>query len=253
MELRSEHRMRLKDFRESTTLSFGEGRWYEGVSFEACPEFRGARPGFVFKTGPQGLGYYRDSPCVWRGKVRAGNSRTVPLQVLQADMFQVTPEMVKGGTFESRGMFDMVYDRSALDAVPPEARRDYVAATGRLLRQGGRMLLIVVEYDQAKVPIDPTGRRWSPPPFSVPEAEVRRLFPARDWDVQVLGKQVEDSGLVAGNPSFHGVSVHEVTYLITKKGPDYSPPSGVANGLRRYWPALLGVGVAGVLGSGCLS
>jgi len=35
----------------------------EGVkreTFEPCTTFQGARPGFVFKLGPRGLGYYRD-------------------------------------------------------------------------------------------------------------------------------------------------------------------------------------------------
>lgn len=32
-----------------------------GAGFEACGEFRGARPGFVFRAGPLGVGYYRDA------------------------------------------------------------------------------------------------------------------------------------------------------------------------------------------------
>ena len=40
------------------------GKLVEGVGnleFKASARFAGARPGFVFKTGPRGLGYYADN------------------------------------------------------------------------------------------------------------------------------------------------------------------------------------------------
>merc|ERR1719356_1842998 len=43
----------------------GEGVKEEGAEgrmfFEPASSFQGARPGFVFKMGPRGLGYYRDA------------------------------------------------------------------------------------------------------------------------------------------------------------------------------------------------
>mmetsp|Transcript_113395 Transcript_113395/g.360507 ORF Transcript_113395/g.360507 Transcript_113395/m.360507 type:complete len:170 (+) Transcript_113395:1267-1776(+) len=169
-------------------------------------------------------------------------------------MFEVTPELVKASTFEERGTFDMVYDRGALESVPPSARESYVASTSRLLRQGGRMLLVVLDYDQAQVPIDPSGRRWSPPPFSMHEAEVRRLFPAQEWDVELLGKQVEANGLTAGNPSFHGVHVLEATYLLTKKSATYDPSSSSRGASRSYLLAgLASLGLVGAISSRCLA
>ena len=41
------------------------------VEFEAAEAFAGARPGFVFKAGPEGLGYYRD-PSTSATAVAAG-------------------------------------------------------------------------------------------------------------------------------------------------------------------------------------
>lgn len=244
LEFKSEQRMRLKDFRDRTVLSFGGGGWSEGASFESAEAFQGGRLGKVFKMGTQGLGYYTDFPAVWRGKVRAGNRTTLPLHVLQADMFDVTPDLVSAATFEERGMFDMIYDRAALDAVYPAERHEYVANASKLLTPGGRLLLSVADYDQAQVPIDHTGRRWSPPPFSIPESEVRSLFPAGQWEVEVLDRKV-DADLSAGNPAFHGVVVHEAAYLITKKGAS-------SDSRRKYTGGLgLALAIAGVAGAAC--
>ena len=66
-----------------------------------------------------------------------------------------------------RGQFDLVYDRAALIALPPNKRLEYVRDLKSLLAPGGAMLLISLEYDS---------RKMEGPPFSVPESEVRSLF-----------------------------------------------------------------------------
>ncbi|CAK0800103.1 unnamed protein product [Prorocentrum cordatum] len=216
-EFRSEHQGRVRGLRRSTPLHLrADGTWAEGADFQAADGFAGARPHRVFKSGPEGLGYYADFPAVWHGTVPAGVHGTRPLDLLQADFFEASPAMLAGGTFARRGACDVAVDRGGLDAVPPGARRQYVAALSRLLKPEGRVLLIVLEYDQSQVPVDPTGKRSRPPPFSVPEAEVRRLFPAGAWDVELLERRPETE-ISTFSPAFSGVTVREAAYLIHKR------------------------------------
>lgn len=62
---------------------------------------------------------------------------------------------------------DLVYDRAALVALPQEMRAEYVNRLTQLLRPGGRILLVSLDYDQNEM---------SGPPFSVPQAEIETLF-----------------------------------------------------------------------------
>lgn len=62
---------------------------------------------------------------------------------------------------------DLVYDRAALVALPEEMRVDYVARIQSLLKPGGRILLVTLDYPQSEM---------AGPPFSVAEQEVRALF-----------------------------------------------------------------------------
>jgi len=77
------------------------------------------------------------------------------------DFFDITPEI--------GGHFDLFYDRAALIALPPETRPAYVQQLQSLLANGARGLLVGLEYDPSQM---------HGPPFTVPEAEVRRLFGA---------------------------------------------------------------------------
>ena len=63
--------------------------------------------------------------------------------------------------------FDSLYDRAALVALPAEMRKDYVTACRHLLCARPAGLLITLEYEQNLMP---------GPPFSVPAAEVQRLW-----------------------------------------------------------------------------
>lgn len=63
------------------------------------------------------------------------------------------------------GEVTAVYDRAALIALPPAMRKAYAAHLREQLASGVEMLLVTLEF---------TGSEG--PPFSVPEAEVRRLF-----------------------------------------------------------------------------
>ena len=76
------------------------------------------------------------------------------------DFFDVTAKM---------GRFDLLYDRAALIALPPEIRPRYVQHLESLLSEGAQGLLIDLEYDPSQM---------DGPPYTVSEAEVRRLFSA---------------------------------------------------------------------------
>ncbi|ENM5766023.1 thiopurine S-methyltransferase [Vibrio mimicus] len=62
---------------------------------------------------------------------------------------------------------DLIYDRAALVALPKEMRSDYAQRLLQLLKPGGRILLVSMDYVQTELP---------GPPFSVPETEIRMLF-----------------------------------------------------------------------------
>jgi len=74
-----------------------------------------------------------------------------------------------GDYFEfSEGPFEGYYDRGALVALQPEARRSYVEHTRSLLNADAAKLIISLEYDESIA----TG-----PPFSVPADEVLEFWP----------------------------------------------------------------------------
>lgn len=79
--------------------------------------------------------------------------------------------------------FDAAYDRAALIALPEPVRPGYARLLARLLNPGATMLLVTLDY----API-----QHESPPFSVNEAEVKRLFGA-DFEVAFLGGIEEGS------------------------------------------------------------
>lgn len=81
-----------------------------------------------------------------------------------------------------------VYDRAALIALPPATRTRYVGELYARLPPGCRGLLITLEYPQ---------HQKNGPPFSVEEAEVRRLYTPR-WQVESL----ERRDVLAAQPNF---------------------------------------------------
>lgn len=87
------------------------------------------------------------------------------LTILRGDFFAVEPALLArlSGGAAPRAW----WDRAALIALPPAARRAYAARLGELLAPGARGLLLSFEYRQEEM---------SGPPFSVEEPEVRALF-----------------------------------------------------------------------------
>lgn len=109
-------------------------------------------------------------------------------------------------TYAPPGPVDAIYDRAALIALPPERRPVYADRIVSLLKPGGRILLVSVEYDPAVV---------GGPPFSVPVDEVRTLF-SRSCDVEHLIE--EDTLHESPNLARRGVSwLRESVFAITRR------------------------------------
>jgi len=72
-----------------------------------------------------------------------------------------------GDFFSFEELFDGLYDRAALIALPLELRKPYVEQTKRLLAESAQGLVITTVYDQTMA---------SGPPFSVSDEETQELW-----------------------------------------------------------------------------
>ncbi len=92
------------------------------------------------------------------------------IELLCGDFFALTRDLV--------GEVHAVFDRAALVALPEMMRLDYVKKIRALTGPGVQVLLVIADFDSNEI---------SPPPFAVPEAEVRRLY--QGWcEIKVLGE-----------------------------------------------------------------
>ncbi|BAN49075.1 thiopurine S-methyltransferase [Metapseudomonas resinovorans] len=120
------------------------------------------------------------------------------IEILQGDFFAVGAADV--------AECQALYDRAAIIALPPAMRDDYVAHLERILPKPCDGLMVTLDYEQA---------RLDGPPFSVPEAEVRRrLEPG--WSVDML----ERCDVLENNWKFasRGLdSLHEPVFQLHRK------------------------------------
>jgi thiopurine S-methyltransferase len=119
------------------------------------------------------------------------------LQLYRGDFFALTPKIL--------GNISAVYDRAALISWTPELRGPYVQKMTSLASRGVQTLLITMEYPQAQM---------SGPPFTVPAAEVHRLY-ARDHAIQELSRD----DILANEPRLRArgiTQLHEVCYRLTR-------------------------------------
>ncbi|MDF2696544.1 MAG: Thiopurine S-methyltransferase [Labilithrix sp.] len=114
------------------------------------------------------------------------------VSIFAGDLFACTKELV--------GNVDALYDRAALVALSGDVRPRYVAHLRELLAPQSKGIVITFEYDTSKV---------APPPYSVSEAEVRRLYSG------AVVTQVEEGPL--DGPKFReaGVEATERCFLVT--------------------------------------
>lgn len=92
------------------------------------------------------------------------------------------------------GRFDAVWDRASIIAIEPHLREQYVETMSRVIRPGGTLLVSTLERRTGTE----EGRNGGPP-FSVPEAEVRRLYEGQDWVESVT--LVEETDQFAKSPA----------------------------------------------------
>ncbi|MGY0559221.1 thiopurine S-methyltransferase [Luteimonas sp. A277] len=120
-----------------------------------------------------------------------------PYELIYGDAFALDAEVLADCS--------AVYDRAALIALPPDMRARYADTAWRRLPTSCDGLLITLEY--------PQGQKDGPP-FSVEEAEVRRLL-EREWDVSML----ERRDILADEPRFHeaGVTALHTTVYRTRR------------------------------------
>ncbi|SEJ50712.1 thiopurine S-methyltransferase [Frateuria terrea] len=116
-------------------------------------------------------------------------------------------EMIQGNVFDLddatlAGCMG-IYDRAALIALPPAMRRQYVRSVYARLPAACRGLLITLDY--------PAGDMEGPP-FTVPRAEVERLF-ASGWRIATLEHRdilAEQPGLAARGLSALATDVYRL-------------------------------------------
>jgi thiopurine S-methyltransferase len=99
-----------------------------------------------------------------------------------------------------------VFDRAALIALPPRMRTHYVDHVLRIVPDGTQILLVTLEYDQARIP---------GPPHAVLEDEVRALYEPR-----CAVERLSHEPVTAVPPSFAAAGVTdaaEVVYRILKR------------------------------------
>lgn len=104
------------------------------------------------------------------------------ITVFVGDVFDLTADLL--------GEVAAVYDRAALVALPPAMRARYAAHLMDITRCAPQ-LLVAYDYDQSQM---------EGPPFSVPTAEVERLYGGQ-YRLQVAASAAVDGGLKAVCPA----------------------------------------------------
>ena len=90
--------------------------------------------------------------------------RAGALHIVCGDFFAESPATI--------GLFDAVFDRAALVAMPPALRPRYAGTVRRLARPGAPMLVVTFEHDAG----------GDEPPFSVVPAELPTLYPGVSFE-----------------------------------------------------------------------
>ncbi|MEH6650126.1 MAG: thiopurine S-methyltransferase [Motiliproteus sp.] len=106
-------------------------------------------------------------------------SGTSPLQQWQVDSLTLLCGDLFAIDKDRCGQFDVIYDRAALIALPESMRQGYVDKLVGLLKPGGQILLITLEYPS---------ELHQGPPFSVLETDFMPLFDG--FSVENLGSEL---------------------------------------------------------------
>lgn len=135
------------------------------------------------------------------------------IALLKGDFFALDAET-------TGGQFDAVMDRASMVAIDPSLREDYVKVVGKLVKPGGKILLVTIEKRTGEEEALKKG-----PPFSISEADVRKLYEGQDFVKSVTLLEEVDEYLMDPDSRFRkeGVdSMYELYLLIETnlaKGP----------------------------------
>ena len=113
--------------------------------------------------------------------------------------------------------FDAVFDRASLVAIDPSKRSEYVDIMGKLVQPGGKILLVTIEKRAGTDEACQAG-----PPYSISEADVRKLYEGQEWveSVEVLDEYDEfqlDPGGVDRWRKRGVLAMYELAFLVTAK------------------------------------
>ncbi len=132
------------------------------------------------------LSYQHTGP----GRFESGN-----MTLLQRDVFTLTTEEI--------GRVDLVYDRAALVALPPDMRVNYVAKMHELIPIGGQIMLNTLEY----APVLPE------PPFTIAPDEVLSYYGERFLVNHLAGPECPEHRMI---PKFGLNFLKEHFFLLTR-------------------------------------
>lgn len=120
------------------------------------------------------------------------------LTILVGDFFALT--------LEHTAQCTAVYDRASMIAMNSDMRADYARQLAKVTPAGSTGLLLLIEYDQA---------RMQGPPFSVSDTNARELL-LTNFDINELAHYHGPERL--GNLAKRGLeTLHERVYLLTRK------------------------------------
>jgi len=113
------------------------------------------------------------------------------------------------------GKFDAIMDRASMVAIDPSLREEYVQTISKVIKPGGKILLVTIERRTGTEEAVKKG-----PPFSISEAEVRRLYESQDWveTVTLLEEVDEFEQKPEQKQRFEGLtSMYELYFLVETK------------------------------------
>jgi SAM-dependent methyltransferase len=94
------------------------------------------------------------------------NDPSFPVEIVQADFFSLPAAW--------NGRFDYILDYTSFVAIPPDRRPDYADLVKRLLKPGGRYIILAF----------PIGRRSGGPPYVVQPEAIIALYTERAFRLQ---------------------------------------------------------------------
>mmetsp|Transcript_10423 Transcript_10423/g.15931 ORF Transcript_10423/g.15931 Transcript_10423/m.15931 type:complete len:278 (+) Transcript_10423:18-851(+) len=134
------------------------------------------------------------------------------ITLLKGDFFDMLHNDVSSQFLSS---FDVIWDRASIVAIDPSLRSEYVQMLLKLLKPGGKIMLIAVEKRSGAVP----EALRSGPPYSLSEAEIRTLFSDSAVQVSLLEERDDFAANPEASKRFReaGVtSMYEILFEIEK-------------------------------------